>query len=67
MDEFIKALRVASDAMQEMSNRWGELSRENDDIVQGLKGWGEAFSLSLDEVPSVMWGMVHELEEMGGK
>jgi hypothetical protein len=67
MDEFIKALRVASDAMREMSNRWGELSQEDDDIVQGLKGWGEAFNLSLDEVPFVMWSIIDKLEELGGK
>jgi hypothetical protein len=62
MDEFIKALRVASDAMREMSNRWDELDDAENDIVQALTGWAQAFNMSLDEVPFVMWRMVDELE-----
>jgi hypothetical protein len=62
MDEFIKALRVASDAMREMSYRWDELEDSDNEKVQALTGWGQAFSMSLDEVPFVMWRMVDELE-----
>jgi hypothetical protein len=62
MEEFIKALRVASDAMREMSNRWEELDDSDNGRVQALRGWGQAFSMSLDEVPFVMWRMVDELE-----
>lgn len=62
MDEFIKALRVASDAMREMSYRWDELEDSDNEKVQALGGWGQAFSMSLDEVPFVMWRMVDELE-----
>ena len=65
MEEFIKAMRVASDAMREMSNKWGELSEEHDAIVQALPQWGEAFNMSLDEVPSAMWAIVEKLEEEG--
>ena len=62
MEEFIKALRVASDAMREMSYRWDELDDAENEIVQALSGWAEAFKLSLDEVPFTMWRMVDELE-----
>lgn len=62
MDEFIKALRVASDAMREMSYRWDELDDADNEKVQALTGWSQAFSMSLDEVPFVMWRMVDELE-----
>jgi hypothetical protein len=62
MDEFIKALRVASDAMREMSNRWDELEDSDNEKVQALGGWSQAFAMSLDEVPFVMWRMVDELE-----
>jgi len=62
MDEFIKALRVASDAMREISYRWEELSDPENEKVQALEGWSQAFSMSLDEVPFVMWRMVDELE-----
>ena len=62
MDEFIKALRVASDAMREMSYRWDELEDSDNEKVQALTGWGQAFSMSLDEIPFVMWRMVDELE-----
>jgi len=62
MEEFIKALRVASDAMREMSNRWDELEDSDNAIVQELTGWVQAFNMSLDEVPFVMWRMVDELE-----
>jgi hypothetical protein len=50
MDEFIKALREASKAMQTMSNEWSKLERNDDDIVQGFTQWGDAFNVSLDEV-----------------
>jgi hypothetical protein len=62
MEEFIKALRVASDAMREMSYRWEELDAPDNEKVQALEGWSQAFSMSLDEVPFVMWHMVDELE-----
>ena len=64
MQEFIEALKKASSAVLEMSMRWDELSRANNDIVQELSGWSEAFNLSLDEVPYTMWAMVEELEEI---
>ena len=67
MQEFIELLKKASDAMNEMSNCWGGLSREDQDILNSCDGWGEAFNLSLDEVPFVMWSIVDKLEEMGGK
>ena len=62
MQEFIDALMRASSALLEMSARWDELSRANNDIVQELSGWSEAFNLSLDEVPYTMWAMVDQLE-----
>jgi hypothetical protein len=62
MQEFIDALMRASSALLEMSARWDELSRANNDIVQELSGWSEAFNLSLCEVPYTMWAMVDELE-----
>ena len=62
MEEFIKALRVASDAMREMSYRWDELDDAENEKVQALDGWAQAFAMSLDEVPFVMWHMVDELE-----
>jgi hypothetical protein len=67
MEEFIKALRVASKAMQEMSYRWEDLENSDNEKVQALHGWGQAFSVSLDEVPMVMWRMVGELEDNEGK
>tara|TARA_R110000868_G_scaffold48630_1_gene157549 strand:+ start:58 stop:279 length:222 start_codon:yes stop_codon:yes gene_type:complete len=62
MWEFMRALKDASDAMRVMSVRWDELDRADNEIVQGLSGWGEAFNLSLDEVPFTMWAMVDQLE-----
>lgn len=67
MQEFIQALRKATVAMHEMSDCWGGLSREDQDILNSFDQWGVAFNLSLDEVPFAMWSIVDKLEEMGGK
>jgi len=66
VEEFIKSMREASHALLVMSMRWDELSREDNQKVQALKGWSVAFNLSLDEVPFEMQAMVEELEK-GGK
>ena len=64
MKEFIKALREASSAMLNMSIEWQKLERNDDDIVQGFTQWGDAFNVSLDEVPSYMWSIVDALESL---
>jgi hypothetical protein len=45
-----------------MSEEWSKLSAEDDEIVQGLKQWGEGFKVSLDEVPYILWAVADELE-----
>jgi hypothetical protein len=63
MEEFIEAMKKASSALSEMSEKWSQLSNHDDNRVQSLSGWGEAFNVSLDEVPFYMWSMIDKLEE----
>ena len=62
MQEFIQAVRNASDAMAKMSYEWERLSREDDDTVQELPQWGEGFMISLDEIPSLLRSVAYDLE-----
>jgi hypothetical protein len=62
MEDFIDAVKQASHAMALMSEEWSKLSAEDDEIVQGLKQWGEGFKVSLDEVPYILWAVADELE-----
>jgi hypothetical protein len=63
MQKFLEALAHASEAMRRMTSAWEDLPDADDDVVQGASGWGEAFCLSLDEVPLVMWGVYHEIKD----
>jgi hypothetical protein len=63
MQEFIEAMKKVSSALSEMSEKWNQLSDQDNDRVQSLDGWGEAFNVSLDEVPFYMWSMIDELED----
>lgn len=62
MEDFIDALKKASNAMLVMSQKWEELNELDDQRVQGLKQWGEGFNVSLDEIPYILWSAVDELE-----
>ena len=62
MKEFLDSLRVASNAMLEMVNRWENLNEFENDKVQELKQWGEGFNVSLDEIPLILWSALEELE-----
>ena len=63
MEEFIEALREACTAMAVLSLRWDALDDTNDEVVQKLEGWQDAFLVSMDEVPFIMHATLDELEE----
>jgi len=67
MEQFIYAVKEACSALALMSEEWSKLSNEDNQIVQGLRQWGEAFNVSVDEVPFILWAVVDELEKMRGE
>ena len=62
MKEFLDSLRVASNAMLEMVNRWENLNEFENIKVQELKQWAEGFNVSLDEIPLILRSALEELE-----
>ena len=62
MKEFLDSLRVASNAMLEMVNRWENLNEFENVKVQELKQWAEGFNVSLDEIPLILRSALEELE-----
>jgi len=61
MKEFLKSIEGVSLAMLKMCDEWQKLDDQSDERVQQLDQWAEAFNLSLDEIPFVLFSIVDEL------
>ena len=62
MKEFLKSVEGVSLAMLKMCDEWQKLDEKSDERVQKLDQWAEAFNLSLDEIPFVLFSVVDELK-----
>jgi hypothetical protein len=61
MKEFLKSIEGVSLAMLKMFDEWQKLDEQSNERVQKLDQWAEAFNLSLDEIPFVLFSVVDEL------
>jgi hypothetical protein len=61
MKEFLKSIEGVSLAMLKMCDEWQKLDEQSNERVQKLDQWAEAFNLSLDEIPFVLFSVVDEL------
>ena len=61
MKEFLKSIEGVSLAMLKMCDEWQKLDDQSNERVQKLDQWAEAFNLSLDEIPFVLFSIVDEL------
>jgi hypothetical protein len=61
MKEFLKSIEGVSLAMLKMCDEWQKLDEQSNERVQKLDQWAEAFNLSLDEIPFVLFSIVDEL------
>jgi len=64
LSDFIGALSVASSALDELSTCWGQLSVSDCRQLNELGEWGEAFNVSLEDVPYILWAIVDKLEKL---
>jgi hypothetical protein len=62
MKEFLKSIEGVSLAMLKMCDEWQKLDEQSNERVQKLDQWAEAFNLSLDEIPFVLFSVVDELK-----
>ena len=61
MKEFFKSIEGVSLAMLKMCDEWQKLDDQSNERAQQLDQWAEAFNLSLDEIPFVLFSIVDEL------